>query len=135
MQTARKFNKARVLGRFLTTAALLAATATIAVAPASATATNLAKKPTGISRCLGLWAQNNRITLQHQPGCGPSGSYHIHVWSPGHDTNTGTYTYAGATLTFNNPWPAAAGTNICAELWHHEPGGGYSSWGLPCDPM
>ncbi|MGW7679520.1 hypothetical protein ACWGID_02185 [Kribbella sp. NPDC054772] len=31
--------------------------------------------------------------------------------------------------------PAAAGTNVCAQLWRHKPGGGYDSWGLPCDTM
>jgi hypothetical protein len=134
METAGKLRKTRLLGALLTMATALTVTTTVAVSPASAKVTDL-KEVAGISRCLGLWAQDGRIKLQHQSRCGLNGSYHIHVWSPGRDTNSGTYTYGGATLTFDNPWPVPAGTNICAELWRHEPGGGYSSWGLPCDTM
>lgn len=89
----------------------------------------------GISRCLGLWAYNNRVEVQHQARCGPNGVYHIHVWGGGHENNTRNYLYSGRAVSFSANWPAAEGTKICGELWFHEGSGKYSSWGLPCDNM
>ena len=29
-------------------------------------------------------------------------------------------------------WRIPRGARVCGELWHHKPGGGYASLGLPC---
>ncbi|MEW9550398.1 hypothetical protein [Nonomuraea sp. NPDC050783] len=126
------------MSRALVTAAALAATAAVAVAPASAATRANAQlaRPAGTSVCLGLWASYNAILLRHWgPDCSPNGTYHIHVWGGGRDMNYPTYTYNGNTRDFSYTWPVPAGTNICAELWRHKPGGGYESYGLPCETM
>lgn len=136
METVRKSTKTRVLTRVLATAAAVAASATIAASPASATVTATDPvQPAGISRCLGIWAQSGYVKLQHISSCGPTGYYHIRIWSPGRSVNGSTYWYSGALREFRANWPVPGGTNICAELWYHEGGGRYSSWGLPCDTM
>ncbi|MFC9973409.1 hypothetical protein ACFVH6_21200 [Spirillospora sp. NPDC127200] len=145
MQTARKSGRARrVCAPALAAAAVLAVPAAVAAAPASASAhatsvsAQAAKEPVqtaGISRCLGLWANGGRVKLQHISSCGPTGYYHIRIWGGGRSDNGDTYRYVGLLREFAANWPVPSGTNICAELWYHKPGGGYESWGLPCDPM
>ncbi|MEV6033500.1 hypothetical protein AB0L65_20265 [Nonomuraea sp. NPDC052116] len=124
----------------MATALAVAMATTISPASAAAggapAATRLAR-PAGVSVCLGLWAAYNAILLRHLgDGCSPAGTYHIHVWGGGRDMNYPTYTYNRSNLReFSYTWPVPAGTNICAELWYHKPGGGYESWGLPCETM
>ncbi|MFI6734916.1 hypothetical protein ACIBI9_18465 [Nonomuraea sp. NPDC050451] len=111
------------------------------ISPASATtgatpAAAQVARPAGVSVCLGLWAAYNAILLRHLGGdCSPRGSYHIHVWGGGRDMNYPIYSYNGSIREFSYTWPVPQGTNICAELWYHKPGGGYSSHGLPCETM
>ncbi|MEQ4722624.1 hypothetical protein [Nonomuraea sp. B19D2] len=127
------------MARVLATATALAAALAI-ISPASATtgatpaAAQLAR-PAGVSVCLGLWASSNAILLRHLGNCSPRGTYHIHVWGGGRDINYPAYTYNGSLREFSYVWPVRPGTNICAELWYHKPGGGYESWGLPCEEM
>jgi len=106
-------------------AVMLASPVIIAAPPAKA----------GINHCAGIWANNNRVVVQHLSRCGPNGVYHIHVWGGGHSNNTRNYLYTGRLREFTARWPAAEGSKICAELWYHEGSGRYSSWGLPCDNM
>jgi hypothetical protein len=89
----------------------------------------------GISVCLGLWANDGRIKVQHQSRCGPNGVYHVHVWDNAHSSNSPAYIYTGGIHEAAANWPSPAGTKVCAELWFHELNGRYSSWGLPCDTM
>jgi hypothetical protein len=115
----------RRLGAAAVAVGAMAGATLVAAEPASA----------GISRCIGIWANDGRLKLQHIHGCGPNGTYHIEVWSPGRHTNGAPYTYVGRLREFQANWPVPDGTNVCAQLWRHKPGGGYDSWGLPCDRM
>ncbi|MEV4800161.1 hypothetical protein AB0K18_09095 [Nonomuraea sp. NPDC049421] len=125
----------RSLARLLTTAATLAAVTAMTLAPAASAAGRVAG-PAGTSVCLRLLADYNAILLRHWGSdCSPRGTYHIHVWGGGRDMNYPTYTYSGGNRDFSYTWPVPSGTNICAELWYHKPGGGYSSYGLPCTTM
>src|ERR1044072_7973468 len=140
MQTAGKSRKTRSTARVLATATVLATSLATTIAPASAgtsaTQAAVARAPAGVSVCLGLWAAYNAILLRHLGGrCSPLGTYHIHVWGGGRDINYPTYTYNSAIREFSYTCPVPQGTNICAELWYHKPGGGYESWGLPCEEM
>lgn len=139
MQTAGTSRKMRSIA--LATATAVVAVMVTAISPASATtrtasaAAQLAR-PAGVSVCLGLWASYNAILLRHLGNrCSPQGSYHIHVWGGGRDMNYPIYNYNGSIREFSATWPVPSGTNICAELWYHKPGGGYASWGLPCEAM
>ncbi|MFF3489583.1 hypothetical protein ACFYXC_41135 [Streptomyces sp. NPDC002701] len=91
----------------------------------------------GINNCAGIWAEDGRVHLQHISSCysyNDGHAHHINVWGGGRSL-TINYTYHNRTLDWWRDYPVADGTTVCAEIWHHKPGGGYDSIGLPCDTM
>jgi hypothetical protein len=103
------------------------------------TASPAAASDSGSSRCLWIRASGGAINYQHWPNDCPFGTYHVHFWHAGGSWshNTGTHRYSGTyvNLIVRVPVPVPAGGTVCGELWYHQPGGGYGSYGLPCVTM